>query len=85
MLASGLGPGSHDSLALALSTPFTVRYEPPLPPYLSPAARDLLRRLLCRNACSRLGCGGRGAMELKEHPFFRVRAAQGSTKCAAHP
>ncbi|GLI62023.1 hypothetical protein VaNZ11_004600 [Volvox africanus] len=45
-------------------------YEVPLPVYLSPNAKDLLRRLLVRQPKWRLGCGGRGAEEIREHPFF---------------
>ncbi|MFH4974706.1 hypothetical protein AB6A40_001415 [Gnathostoma spinigerum] len=32
--------------------------------------RDLLERLLKREVPERLGCGGRGPLEVKEHPFF---------------
>ncbi|GLC36894.1 hypothetical protein PLESTB_000181200 [Pleodorina starrii] len=45
-------------------------YEVPLPVYLSPTAKDLLRRLLVRQPKWRLGCGGGGAEEVRTHPFF---------------
>uniref|UniRef100_A0A8C5HWA7 Ribosomal protein S6 kinase n=1 Tax=Gouania willdenowi TaxID=441366 RepID=A0A8C5HWA7_GOUWI len=42
-----------------------------LPPYLTQEARDLLKRLLKRNASSRLGAGVGDATEVQAHPFFR--------------
>uniref|UniRef100_A0A8C2AXI4 non-specific serine/threonine protein kinase n=1 Tax=Cyprinus carpio TaxID=7962 RepID=A0A8C2AXI4_CYPCA len=42
-----------------------------LPPYLTQEARDLLKRLLKRNASSRLGAGPGDATEVQTHPFFR--------------
>ncbi|XP_030599852.1 ribosomal protein S6 kinase beta-1 [Archocentrus centrarchus] len=42
-----------------------------LPPYLTQEARDLLKRLLKRNASSRLGAGAGDAAEVQAHPFFR--------------
>ncbi|XP_064831060.1 ribosomal protein S6 kinase beta-1-like isoform X1 [Oncorhynchus masou masou] len=42
-----------------------------LPPYLTQEARDLLKRLLKRNASSRLGAGAGDATEVQAHPFFR--------------
>uniref|UniRef100_A0A1A8UAE1 non-specific serine/threonine protein kinase n=1 Tax=Nothobranchius furzeri TaxID=105023 RepID=A0A1A8UAE1_NOTFU len=42
-----------------------------LPPYLTQEARDLLKRLLKRNASSRLGAGPGDAAEVQAHPFFR--------------
>uniref|UniRef100_A0A8C6SM55 Ribosomal protein S6 kinase n=1 Tax=Neogobius melanostomus TaxID=47308 RepID=A0A8C6SM55_9GOBI len=42
-----------------------------LPPYLTQEARDLLKRLLKRNASSRLGAGAGDATEVQTHPFFR--------------
>ncbi len=47
-------------------------YEVPLPVYLSPSAKDLLRKLLVRQPKWRLGCGGGGAAEVRAHPFFAV-------------
>ncbi|KXZ41749.1 hypothetical protein GPECTOR_296g799 [Gonium pectorale] len=46
-------------------------FELPLPVYISPHARDLLRRLLVRQPRWRLGCGGGGAEEVMAHPFFQ--------------
>uniref|UniRef100_A0A914DK56 Ribosomal protein S6 kinase n=1 Tax=Acrobeloides nanus TaxID=290746 RepID=A0A914DK56_9BILA len=42
-----------------------------LPPYLSPEARDLIKRLLKRHVETRLGAGPDDANEIKSHPFFR--------------
>ena len=33
--------------------------------------RDIITRLLMQQIARRLGCGKRGAVEVKEHPFFR--------------
>lgn len=43
-----------------------------LPPYLSPEARDLIKKLLRRHVQSRLGAGPEDAAEIKAHPFFRL-------------
>jgi len=42
-----------------------------LPPYLTPDARDLIRRLLKRQISQRLGSGGADADPIKAHPFFK--------------
>uniref|UniRef100_A0A7N8XUC3 Ribosomal protein S6 kinase n=1 Tax=Mastacembelus armatus TaxID=205130 RepID=A0A7N8XUC3_9TELE len=42
-----------------------------LPPYLTNEARDLLKKLLKRNASLRLGAGPGDAAEVQAHPFFR--------------
>uniref|UniRef100_A0A667YQ83 Ribosomal protein S6 kinase n=1 Tax=Myripristis murdjan TaxID=586833 RepID=A0A667YQ83_9TELE len=42
-----------------------------LPPYLTQEARDLLKKLLKRNASLRLGAGPGDASEVQVHPFFR--------------
>uniref|UniRef100_A0A8C9VNC8 Ribosomal protein S6 kinase n=1 Tax=Scleropages formosus TaxID=113540 RepID=A0A8C9VNC8_SCLFO len=42
-----------------------------LPPYLTQEARDLLKKLLKRNASLRLGGGPGDAAEVQSHPFFR--------------
>ncbi|TNM84662.1 hypothetical protein fugu_008840 [Takifugu bimaculatus] len=42
-----------------------------LPPYLTQEARDLLKKLLKRNASLRLGAGPGDAAEVQAHPFFR--------------
>ncbi|KAE9554313.1 hypothetical protein FO519_002484 [Halicephalobus sp. NKZ332] len=42
-----------------------------LPAYLSPEARDFIKRLLKRHVDTRLGSGPRDAEEIKEHAFFR--------------
>uniref|UniRef100_H3D250 Ribosomal protein S6 kinase n=1 Tax=Tetraodon nigroviridis TaxID=99883 RepID=H3D250_TETNG len=42
-----------------------------LPPYLTQEARDLLKKLLRRNASLRLGAGPGDAAEVQAHPFFR--------------
>ncbi|XP_054168256.1 ribosomal protein S6 kinase beta-2-like [Oppia nitens] len=42
-----------------------------LPPYLTPDARDLIRKLLKRQVNQRLGAGQDDAVPIKRHPFFR--------------
>uniref|UniRef100_A0A2P2HX76 non-specific serine/threonine protein kinase n=1 Tax=Hirondellea gigas TaxID=1518452 RepID=A0A2P2HX76_9CRUS len=42
-----------------------------LPPYLSPDARDLIKKLLKRNSSARLGSGPEDAKAIMEHPFFK--------------
>ena len=42
-----------------------------LPPYLTHEARDILRRLLKKQASSRLGAGLDDATHIKSHAFFR--------------
>ncbi|KAE8288012.1 Ribosomal protein S6 kinase beta-1 [Larimichthys crocea] len=42
-----------------------------LPPYLTQEARDLLKKLLKRNASLRLGAGPGDAAEVQSHAFFR--------------
>uniref|UniRef100_A0A673ZBP0 Ribosomal protein S6 kinase n=1 Tax=Salmo trutta TaxID=8032 RepID=A0A673ZBP0_SALTR len=42
-----------------------------LPPYLTQEARDLLKKLLKRNASLRLGAGPGDASEIQSHQFFR--------------
>nr|XP_056706923.1 G protein-coupled receptor kinase 6 isoform X1 [Euleptes europaea] len=37
----------------------------------SPASRSLCSMLLCKDPLERLGCGGAGAQEVKEHPLFK--------------
>ncbi|XP_053573046.1 G protein-coupled receptor kinase 6 isoform X3 [Bombina bombina] len=37
----------------------------------SPEARSLCTMLLCKDPMQRLGCTGRGAPEVKEHPLFK--------------
>ncbi|XP_025091911.1 LOW QUALITY PROTEIN: beta-adrenergic receptor kinase 2-like [Pomacea canaliculata] len=42
-----------------------------LPDSMSPEMKSLLEGLLKRDVEERLGCRGRGAQEVKEHPFFK--------------
>uniref|UniRef100_A0A673MPD9 Ribosomal protein S6 kinase n=1 Tax=Sinocyclocheilus rhinocerous TaxID=307959 RepID=A0A673MPD9_9TELE len=42
-----------------------------LPPYLTQEARDLLKKLLRRNASTRMGAGPRDALDVQGHSFFR--------------
>lgn len=41
-----------------------------MPPFVSPTARDLLRRLLTPAPASRLGSGRGGAVDVQDHPWF---------------
>ena len=42
-----------------------------LPRYLTPEAKDLLKKLLKRHTSSRLGAGSGDSMAVQAHPFFR--------------
>ncbi|MED6268246.1 Beta-adrenergic receptor kinase 2, partial [Characodon lateralis] len=42
-----------------------------LPDSFTPELKDLLEGLLQRDVSKRLGCQGRGALEVKEHQFFK--------------
>lgn len=42
-----------------------------LPAYLTPDARDLIRRLMKRQVSQRLGSGPGDGMEVRAHPFFK--------------
>ena len=42
-----------------------------LPPYLTPDARDLIRKLLKRQVSQRLGSGPDDSYPIKKHPFFK--------------
>lgn len=42
-----------------------------LPAYLTPDARDLIRRLMKRQVSQRLGSGSGDGLEVRSHPFFK--------------
>jgi p70 ribosomal S6 kinase len=42
-----------------------------LPAYLTPDARDLIRRLMKRQVSQRLGSGPQDGLEIRSHPFFK--------------
>ncbi|XP_077177010.1 ribosomal protein S6 kinase beta-2 [Paroedura picta] len=42
-----------------------------LPPYLTPDARELIKKFLKRNPCQRIGGGPGDAADVQRHPFFR--------------
>ncbi|XP_070492020.1 ribosomal protein S6 kinase beta-2 [Chironomus tepperi] len=42
-----------------------------LPAYLTPDARDLIRRLMKRQVSQRLGSGAGDGLEVRSHPFFK--------------
>lgn len=42
-----------------------------LPAYLTPDARDLIRRLMKRQVSQRLGSGPSDGLEVRSHPFFK--------------
>ena len=44
-----------------------------LPPYLTPDARDLIRKFLKRQVNQRLGAGPTDADSIKTHPYFKVK------------
>ncbi|KAI4905859.1 hypothetical protein NFI96_021756 [Prochilodus magdalenae] len=43
-----------------------------LPPYLTPDARDLVKKLLKKNPAQRLGSGKGDCADIQKHPFFRL-------------
>ncbi|XP_077995188.1 G protein-coupled receptor kinase 3-like isoform X4 [Glandiceps talaboti] len=49
----------------------TLTMDVEFPDSMSPEMRNLLEGLLKREVSDRCGCRGRGACELKEHPFFK--------------
>lgn len=42
-----------------------------LPPYITPEARDLIRKLLKRQVVHRLGAGPEDGIAVRRHPFFK--------------
>ena len=50
-----------------------------LPPYLTPDARDLIRKFLKRQVNQRLGAGPTDADSIKTHPYFKVTFLKIST------
>jgi hypothetical protein len=48
------------------------------PPYMSPAARDLIMRLLERKPVKRIGMLQNRAKDIKQHEWFKVRNAASS-------
>ena len=42
-----------------------------MPAYLTPDARDLIRRLMKRQVSQRLGSGANDAEQIKQHLFFK--------------
>uniref|UniRef100_A0A452U9Y1 Ribosomal protein S6 kinase B2 n=1 Tax=Ursus maritimus TaxID=29073 RepID=A0A452U9Y1_URSMA len=78
------GPGGRPpSLTLCLlQPPFTaenrkktmdkiIKGKLILPPYLTPDARDLVKKFLKRNPSQRIGGGPGDAADVQRHPFFR--------------
>ncbi|XP_014284299.1 G protein-coupled receptor kinase 1 isoform X1 [Halyomorpha halys] len=60
----------HEIDRMTLTMSFDMLQNVELPDSFSNDLRDLLERLLQRDIDKRLGCGGRGADEVKEHSFF---------------
>lgn len=55
------------------------------PPYMSPAGRDLIVRLLDRKPAKRIGMLQGRANDIKQHEWFRVRGQQGWMEGVEHP
>lgn len=55
------------------------------PPYMSPAGRDLIVRLLDRKPAKRIGMLQGRAKDIKQHEWFRVRGQQGWMEGEEHP
>uniref|UniRef100_A0A8B9K6Q8 Ribosomal protein S6 kinase B2 n=1 Tax=Astyanax mexicanus TaxID=7994 RepID=A0A8B9K6Q8_ASTMX len=71
-----------ESMRLKLFPPFTgenrkktidkiLKCKICLPPYLTPDARDLIKKLLKKNPSQRLGSGKGDCADIQKHPFFR--------------
>ncbi|XP_063889151.1 ribosomal protein S6 kinase delta-1-like isoform X2 [Scylla paramamosain] len=58
------------SLSRAHPSGITSHTELLMPPHLTPEAVSLLSQLLCVHPTERLGGGGAGVQEVKDHPFF---------------
>lgn len=43
-----------------------------MPAYLTPDARDLIRKLMKRQVSQRLGSGSNDAVPIKSHQFFKL-------------
>ncbi|KAM9293822.1 ribosomal protein S6 kinase alpha-5 isoform 3-T3 [Gastrophryne carolinensis] len=48
-----------------------LRNDPPYPPEMSEAVKDLIRGLLMKDPKKRSGCGPEGSDEIKQHEFFK--------------
>ena len=48
-----------------------LKEEPQIPENCSPEASDLLSKLLKHEPTERIGCWEGGALDVKQHPFFR--------------
>ncbi|XP_053306296.1 ribosomal protein S6 kinase beta-2 [Spea bombifrons] len=55
------------------------------PPYLTPDARDLLKKLLKKNPSHRLGSGPADVADIKKHPFFRLTHWDDLLECKIEP
>jgi len=53
--------------------------------HIKPEAVDLIKKLLIANPSERLGCGSRGIVEIKEHPFFKEIEFDKLIKLELHP
>ncbi|KAM9293823.1 ribosomal protein S6 kinase alpha-5 isoform 4-T4 [Gastrophryne carolinensis] len=49
-----------------------LRNDPPYPPEMSEAVKDLIRGLLMKDPKKRSGCGPEGSDEIKQHEFFKI-------------
>ncbi|KAL0629765.1 Ribosomal protein S6 kinase beta-2 [Plecturocebus cupreus] len=81
-LWEGAGPGGRSPLLGQGLPPFTaenrkktmdkiIKGKLVLPPYVTPDARDLVKKFLKRNPSQRIGGGPGDAADVQKHPFFR--------------
>lgn len=71
-------PKTHDPMEVMrriVDDRWPVKY----PPYMSPAGRDLIVRLLERKPAKRIGMLQGRANDIKQHEWFRVRGGGGWT------
>ncbi|XP_075698356.1 ribosomal protein S6 kinase beta-2 [Rhinoderma darwinii] len=59
--------------------------KPYFPPYLTPDARDLLKKLLKKNPAQRLGSGQADVADIQKHQFFRHIHWEDLLQCKMEP
>ncbi|KAM9325480.1 ribosomal protein S6 kinase beta-2 [Gastrophryne carolinensis] len=62
-----------------------LKAKPTFPPYLTPDACDLLRKLLKKNATQRLGGGPNDVADIQKHQFFRQIHWDDLLQCKTDP
>ncbi|KAF5920830.1 hypothetical protein HPG69_006141 [Diceros bicornis minor] len=71
LLGQGLGPPPFTAENRKKTMDKIIKGKLALPPYLTPDARDLVKKFLKRNPSQRMGGGPGDAADVQRHPFFR--------------